>query len=121
MSLIGLSTKAAAPPFALAPFARAGKLGEVILHIQVVPNAPRTLADGLHGSPGEQALKVRLHAPPVDGKANDALLRWLADELRIPKQSVELLRGKTSRHKQVSISPQAAIQARWEALWSKPA
>ncbi|MDO9403556.1 MAG: DUF167 domain-containing protein [Polaromonas sp.] len=95
---------------------QAGRNGDVILHVQVVPNAPRTLADGLHGGPGSQALKVRLHAPPVDGKATDALLRWLANELGISGKAVALLRGKTSRRKQVCIAAEAVSQARWTAL-----
>lgn len=75
--------------------------------------------DGLHGEDGDQALKVRLHAPPVDGKANEALLRWLADELGVPRKSVELLRGKTSRRKQVAVSAQAVHAANWTALLSQ--
>lgn len=104
------------PPQLQAPFARAGKDGDVILHIQVVPNAPKTQVDGLHGEDGSQALKVRLHAPPVDGKANEALIRWLADELGIPRKSVELLRGKTSRHKQSGISAAAVANANWKSF-----
>ncbi|RYX97137.1 MAG: DUF167 domain-containing protein [Comamonadaceae bacterium] len=110
------------PP--LSPFIRPGKNGEVILHIQVVPNAPKTLADGLHGETDEQgvrALKVRLHAPPVDGKANEALVRWLADELGVPRKSVAMLRGKTSRRKQVVVSAEAVKDAGWKALLDQAA
>ena len=58
-----------------------------VLDVSVSPNAKRTQADGLH----DGALRVRLAAPPVDGKANDALLRWLADELELPRRAVVLL------------------------------
>lgn len=70
-----------------------------VLSLAVVPQARRTGADGLH----DGALRVRLLAPPVDGKANDALLAWLADELDLPRRALRLVRGATSRRKQVEI------------------
>jgi uncharacterized protein (TIGR00251 family) len=78
------------------PFARVGKEG-VELDISVVPNAKRTEVVGLH----DGALRLRLHAPPVDGKANDALLRWLAARLVLSRSSVELVRGHAARRKTV--------------------
>ena len=48
-------------------------------------------------------LKIRLTAPPVDGAANEALIRFLADALSVPKSSVELVSGHTSRDKIVRI------------------
>lgn len=82
--------------------------GGCLLHVVVTPNAPRTAADGLH----DGCLRVRLHAPPVDGKANAALQAWLAAELGLPKRSVQLLRGQTSRRKQWAISaPRPMVQA----------
>ena len=79
-----------------------------LLHVVVTPNAPRTAADGLH----DGCLRVRLHAPPVDGKANAALQAWLAAELGLPKRAVQLLRGQTARRKQWAISaPLATVQA----------
>lgn len=78
------------------------------LAVSVAPNAKRTGADGLH----DGALRVRLAAPPVDGKANDTLLAWLADELSLPKRQLELVRGQTARRKWVAIDhDQAAIAA----------
>lgn len=71
----------------------------VVLDISVSPNAKRTEVVGLHDS----ALRIRLAAQPVDGQANAALLRWLADELGIARQQVELLRGDSARRKQVQI------------------
>ena len=74
----------------------------------VTPNAPRTAADGLH----DGCLRVRLNAPPVDGKANAALQSWLAAELGLPKRAVQLLHGQTARRKQwVVEAPLAAVQA----------
>ncbi len=98
------------------PFLRMDKHGNVILDIQVMPNAPRTTVDGLCGEPGQQALKVRLHAPPVGGKANDALLKWLADTLGIPRHSFEMVRGKTARRKQLRLLCEAATKADWTRL-----
>lgn len=79
-----------------------------VLDLSVQPNAKRTAADGLH----DGALRVRLAAPPVDGKANAALLAWLAGELGCPKRAVTLLRGEASRRKQVQVDlPEAAVAA----------
>jgi uncharacterized protein len=65
------------------------------LAVSVVPNAKRSGADGLH----DGALRVRLAAPPVDGKANDTLVAWLAGELGLARRKVTLVRGQTARRK----------------------
>lgn len=83
----------------------------VLLAVAVTPNAKRTAADGLH----DGALRVRLAAPPVDGKANDTLVAWLAEELGLPRRAVRLLRGQTARRKQLEIDLPAAEVARWLA------
>lgn len=67
------------------------------LHVQ--PGAKRTEVAGTHG----EALKLRLAAPPVDGKANAELVRYLADAFGVPVRQVVLVRGETSRHKLVRI------------------
>ena len=99
-----------------AAFIRADKHGGVILDIQVIPNAATIQVDGLYGEGDQVALKVRLNAPPVDGKANDALIKWLASELGIARNSLEVVRGKTSRRKQIRLSAEAAAGARWKQL-----
>ena len=81
------------------------------LEVSVSPNAKRTSADGLH----DGALRVRLAAPPVDGKANAQLLGWLADELGCAKRAVTLLRGDTSRRKQVLLALPEQQVATWLA------
>lgn len=68
------------------------------LHIQ--PGAKRTEFAGLHGD----ALKIRLAAPPVDGKANEALLRFIADTLGLPRSAVSLKSGQASRRKLLEIA-----------------
>lgn len=103
-------------PFPALPefsFLRREKNGNVLVDIHVVPNAARTQMMGQHGEAGQQALRLRLHAPPVDGKANQVLMKWLADCLGVPQQAVTLVRGETSRHKQLRISAAAASQAAW--------
>ena len=93
-------------------YLRLEKTGSVIVDIHVIPNASRTQSDGEHDS----ALKVRLHAPPVDGKANVALVAWLADTLEIAKRDVELVRGQTSKRKQLRVSAAASLKAKWQNL-----
>ena len=86
--------------------------GSVVLDIQVMPRASRTQTDGLY----DGALKVRLHAPPVDGQANQALIDWLAHCLGIAKRDIRLLRGATARRKQLHISATGAQRANWSQL-----
>jgi uncharacterized protein (TIGR00251 family) len=71
----------------------------VVLSLHIQPGAKRTETAGLHGD----ALKIRLAAPPVDGKANDALIAFLAKTLGVPKARVELVSGQTSRAKRVRV------------------
>lgn len=73
--------------------------GALVLELHVQPGAKRTEVAGIHGG----SLKVRLAAPPVEGKANDALLRFLADAFGVPLRSVTLLRGVASRSKRVRV------------------
>lgn len=69
------------------------------LVIHVVPRASKSEICGLQG----EALKVRLQAPPVDGKANKALCAFLAEALGIPVRGVTLATGATGRHKTLLI------------------
>ncbi len=80
-----------------------------LLQLVVTPNAPQTKLDGLH----DGCLRVRLAAPPVDGKANAALQAWLADALKLPRRAVNLLHGTTARRKQFSIDAPAAVVGDW--------
>ena len=78
------------------------------LPIHATPGAKRTEAAGEHGG----ALRVRLGAPPVDGKANAALLRFLADELDLPVSAIAILRGETGRNKTLRIAGRSAVDIR---------
>jgi uncharacterized protein len=71
----------------------------VTLRLHIQPGAKKTEVAGLHG----EALKIRLAAPPVDGKANACLIAFLADQLGVAKSAVGLLSGDTSRAKRVHI------------------
>ena len=81
----------------------------VLLQVSVMPNAKRTEIDGLH----DGALRVRLAAPPIDGRANEALVAWLAKSLGMARRDVELLRGESSRRKQVAIAVPYDVVAGW--------
>ena len=70
----------------------------LVLHVQ--PGAKRSEIAGLHGD----ALKIRLAAPPIEGRANDALRRFIADRFGVPLRNVELQKGAQSRHKTVRVS-----------------
>ncbi|MCW5609920.1 MAG: DUF167 domain-containing protein [Rubrivivax sp.] len=98
---------------AAAPSARwpclAAHDGGTLLQLAVVPGARRNGADGLH----DGALRLRLVAPPVEGQANAALQAWLAAELQLPRRGVRLLRGETSRRKQVWLDLAPAAVGHW--------
>lgn len=72
----------------------------VVLTLHIQPGAKKTEVAGIHGD----ALKIRLAAPPVDGKANDALLAFVAQSLGLAKRNVVLLSGQTSRSKRVGVN-----------------
>ena len=80
------------------------------LHIQ--PGAKKTEVAGEHGD----ALKIRLAAPPVDGKANVALIAFVADRLGVAKSAVSLKSGQTSRRKvlEVTGAPADTKQRLWQ-------
>jgi uncharacterized protein (TIGR00251 family) len=71
----------------------------VVIHLKIQPRASRTQIVGLHGEPPR--LKIRLAAPPVDGKANEALLDFLKVELGVTLSQLEIIRGHTSPMKDV--------------------
>ena len=73
---------------------------DLLLTLRIQPRASRDEIAGPYG----EALKVRITAPPVDGKANAHLLRFLAELFGVPLASVELLGGETGRDKRVKIS-----------------
>lgn len=71
----------------------------VRLTVLVVPNAAKSQIMGIV----EGALRIRIRAKPVEGAANAELIRFLAEQLAVPKSALTLLRGQTGRRKQVAI------------------
>lgn len=86
------------------------------LAIKVIPRASRDEVQDLVN--GE--LRIRLRAPPVDGEANRALLKFLGRQLGIPPSSLQLVRGQTGRHKCVRIPGLTRHQAEAALLSSSP-
>lgn len=66
------------------------------LAFYIQPQASKSEIVGLHG---DGSIKVRIHAPPVDGEANDELIRFLAKLLKIKKNQIEITAGHSSRKK----------------------
>lgn len=71
----------------------------VVLTVHVQPRASHTACAGIHGA----ALKIRVAAPPAEGAANEALIRFLAQKLSIPATFVRIQSGTGGRHKRVVI------------------
>ena len=79
-------------------YRRSGEVITLTLHVQ--PGAKRSEVAGLHG----EALKLRLAAPPIEGRANEALLKFIAELFGVPLRQVELRQGGQSRHKVVAVT-----------------
>ncbi len=71
----------------------------ITIALKVVPRAKRDEIVGVEGD----ALKVRLTAPPVEGKANEELVKFLAKKLDVRRGDIEILHGETGRHKLVRV------------------
>jgi uncharacterized protein (TIGR00251 family) len=83
-----------------------------ILQFHVVPNARQNKVLGEHNG----AIKIKLRAPAVEGKANAALRSFLAEELKIPERSIALERGQKSRAKLIRIEGLSEEEARRHLL-----
>jgi uncharacterized protein (TIGR00251 family) len=79
-------------------YRRNGEVITLTLHVQ--PGAKRSEIVGLHGN----ALKIKLAAPPIEGRANEALLEFIAELFAVPLRNTELKKGGQSRHKVVAIT-----------------
>jgi hypothetical protein len=92
------------------PWRRVGADGAITLTIHAQPGAKKTEVAGVHGA----ALKIRLAAPPVEGRANAELQRFLADAFGVPLRNVTLVRGETGRRKSLRIeAPTARPDRQW--------
>jgi len=75
-----------------------------LLQVRVTPRSSRNRIDGLH----DGALKVRLNAPPVEGKANEALIEFLSGCLDLPRRDLVLVSGGQSRTKRILVRGRTA-------------
>ena len=73
--------------------------GGVTLAVRAQPGAKKTAIAGVYAEGDAAQLKVAVQAPPVEGRANEALIAFLAEAFGIPKRSIELLSGESSRSK----------------------
>lgn len=71
----------------------------VVINIHAQPGAKRTAVVGLYG----EKLKIAVACPPVDGKANAALIDFLKRFLKVPKSQIEIISGESSREKRIFI------------------
>lgn len=76
------------------------------LAVRLHPGARKNAVTGVH----DGALKISLTTPPVDGRANEALLAFVAEALGLPKARVSLLSGQTSRSKLLRITGRSAAE-----------
>lgn len=82
--------------------------GVIGLRIHAQPGAKRSEVAGLHGD----ALKIRLAAPAMEGRANAALLAFVSERLGLPRAAVELRSGQTSRQKMLLVSGASVDEVR---------
>jgi uncharacterized protein (TIGR00251 family) len=74
--------------------------------VRVHPGAKRDAVTGTHAD----AIKIALNAPPIDGRANDALIAFLAEHLRLPRARISLLSGASSRSKVLHVTGKSAAE-----------
>ncbi|HEX7674310.1 MAG TPA: DUF167 domain-containing protein [Bdellovibrio sp.] len=74
--------------------------GGVRLHLFIQPKSSKNEVVGSHNG----LLKIKITAPPIDGKANECLIEFLSDVFDIPKRDITIIRGETGRNKTVELS-----------------
>jgi len=89
-------------------------MSETRFSVRLTPRADRDAIEGVE----DGVLRARVSSPPVDGAANAALVRLVASELDVPKGSVRIVSGASSRSKVVAVDGvgREAIVARWPGL-----
>jgi uncharacterized protein len=73
--------------------------GDLILHCLLQPKAANDEIVGIHGN----RLKIRITAPPVDGKANQHIINWFSKLFKVPKSDISILQGELGRQKTLRI------------------
>lgn len=84
----------------------------VRLAVQITPNAKKTEVIGVH----DDALKLKLAAQPIEGKANEALIRYLSDVLKVPRSAITITHGQTNKKKLLEIKTAGLTPAVIETL-----
>jgi uncharacterized protein (TIGR00251 family) len=84
----------------------------VRIAVQVQPGAKKTEVVGVHGD----ALKLKLQAPPIEGRANEALVKFLSSVLSVPKSAVVITHGQTNRRKLVEVASKGLAPEQVELL-----
>ena len=80
---------------------------DLVLSCYIQPGSSRDAIAGIHGG----RLKVQINSPPVDGKANERLVKFMAKTLGVSKSQVEILKGLSSRQKTLRIKNLQALPA----------
>lgn len=84
------------------------------LAVQISPNGKKSEVLSIT----DDAVRIRLQAPPVDGKANEALVRFIADRCRLPKSHIQITHGFTSRKKLLEIRTSSLTRQDIEKIFS---
>lgn len=85
---------------------------DIFLRLYIQPKASRDKIVGLHGD----ELKVAITAPPVDGKANAHLSKYLAKQFKVAKGLITIEKGELGRHKQIRVQTPSQIPTEIEAI-----
>lgn len=86
--------------------------GGVTLTVRAQPGAKKTAIVGVYGDGDASQLKIAVQAPPVEGRANEALIAFLAETFGIAKRAIELVSGELSRSKVFLLRGVSAQQAK---------
>jgi uncharacterized protein (TIGR00251 family) len=81
-------------------------MGEIVLKVYVQPRSSKNEVVG----PYRDGIKIKVTAPPVEGKANEALIKILAKEFKITASSIEILKGQNSREKIVRVGGNVEVR-----------
>lgn len=87
----------------------------VHIHVHVTPKSGRDEVVGFEEGPQGEVLKVKITAPPADGKANKAVCKLIASELHLPKTAVDVASGASSRYKRIAIDADEQHVEQWLA------
>ncbi len=90
----------------------AAAAGGVTLAVRAQPGAKKTAITGVYGEGAAAQLKIAVQAPPVEGRANSALIAFLAKMFGLPKNRVELVSGELSRSKVFLLKEVTAVQTK---------